>query len=762
MRGARQRLGQAIAWLARRSRRAKWLIGTLVVAAFLGLGTYLGAQPVADWLIGKVYQNVVPPEGSEMAVTVTSYPPSSHVASIVGGGGEGLNCSIPALAKLFFPRAIVPNRSTTATHLFRQACVFHDMCYRHGLATYGYSQNDCDQMLQEHAARICTNVGGDECQLNAKKVLAGVTNGGFDAYQSWRTSTYYEFDPTPSSSERMSVARVIDHPFKAADPAATRDEPDQLLLTFDVTRSNTTVACRNCNDRKFSAAELRAAGLLETKASVTAEATGSAVAVRTADVSEQAVKKALEDLVRPRFTQQRPVGLPSAGIHAAPRVLTAGNGEQFVVWVNRRRPENTVSCVIIADPKNLLTHTRSRDLNCLPRDSQRMRLAAADMYASAPQPGLVALPEVDGVRKVGLVGTGLYMSEGLRICLSTDLRTSLPKRQKPKCFPLHSPDGASIAAELGAFQNFPIIKGERHIYLARRVFNVPEKEQVAGVGQALVLDVGHRFLPPGNGEESPAIRLHRGPKFNIPDDYDPMLPLTQDADLRLLSVRTESGKTRLYEIDLDADEPKPVPIDTVVGASGTKLDLDASWARRPILVLDQPGEPAKTQLVLSRSLVTTSAASGDALDSLRLEFMVLERDKSASGASALKQARGLACNVIYTLQGANPAQPCRRSAHQVGAKRPSPAHMLQGGQLLVGRLTSPGQKELDLAMPDTCYPNRPIILQPLAVDDAPASGGMEVVPDLRVARDGRAPLREILCGPLSDAQQIAGAMTAPK
>jgi hypothetical protein len=382
------------------------------------------------------------------------------------------------------------------------------------------------------------------------------------------------------------------------------------------------------------------------------------------------------------------------------------------------------------------------------------------MYASAPQPGLVALPEVDGVRRVGLIGTGLYMSEGLRICLSTDLRTTLPKRQKPKCFPLQSPDGASIAAELGAFQNFPIIKGERHIYLARRVFNDPEKEQVAGAGQALVLDVGHQFVPPGGGDAP--IRLHRGPNFNIPDDYDPMLPLTKDADLRLLSLRTAGGKMRLYEIDLDADEPKPVPIDTVVGASGTKLDLDASWARRPILVVDQPGEPAKTQLVLSRGLVTTSAASGDAQDSLRLEFMVLERDKSATGASALTQVRGLACNVTYTLQGANPAQPCRRSAQQVGAKRPSPAHMLQGGQLLVGRLTSPGQKELDLAMPDTCYPNRPIILQPAAVDGAPASGGMEVVPGLRVARDGKAPLREILCGPLNDAQQIAQAMTAPK
>ena len=38
---------------------------------------------------------------------------------------------------------------------FRQACVFHDLCYRHGLATYGYNQNDCDRILQNAAFRLC-------------------------------------------------------------------------------------------------------------------------------------------------------------------------------------------------------------------------------------------------------------------------------------------------------------------------------------------------------------------------------------------------------------------------------------------------------------------------------------------------------------------------------------------------------------------------------------------------------------------------------
>src|SRR5262245_9805806 len=292
------------------------------------------------------------------------------------------------MARLFFPASIVPHQRTTAAHLFRQACVFHDLCYRHGLATYGYTQNDCDQMLQEQAARICTNVGGEACQLNAKKVLAGVSNGGFGSYQSWRTSTYYQFDPMPAASEQMTVARVIDHPFKAVDPEAAQKDPDQMLLTFDMTRSNTMVACRNCVDRTFSPDELRAAGLLEPKPAVLADASGSVTAAQTPDMSDLAVKKALADLARSRFRQPRPVGLPSNGIHAAPRLLKADNGEELLVWVNRRKPEKTGSCVAIADAKNLLTHTRGRDLRCDPSDSERMLIAKIDTHTSAPQPEL--------------------------------------------------------------------------------------------------------------------------------------------------------------------------------------------------------------------------------------------------------------------------------------------------------------------------------------------------------------------------------------
>jgi hypothetical protein len=760
------------------SRRAKWAIGSFAALLLVTGACIAGAQPLVDWAIGKIYQNVVPPEDGEMALTVTSYPSSSRVASIIGGKGEGLNCSINRIAKLFFPRYVLNGKTTTATDLFRQACVFHDLCYRHGLATYGYTQADCDQMLQEQAARLCTNISGGEpwstnCQLNAKKLLAGVSHGGFDSYQSWRSSTYYEFDSSPSTSEHMSVARVIDHPFKKADPVESRDDPDQLLLTFDISRSNAMIACRNCSPRMFSPAELRAANLLELGSSRRLLPPGPA-RVASADepggameFSSRAVQRARHDLVRPKYTQTRPIGLPSEGIYSAPHVLTAEGGEQMIVWLNRRKPENTVSCAIIADPKNLLTHTRSKDIDCRPSASDRLKLARADLYASSPQPELVALPQAVGQQpSTGLVGTGLSMAEdGLQVCLSTDLRASPPPGQKPKCFRLRTPSGEPIAPELGTFQNFPIIKRERHIYLSRNVFNDPARQLVAGAGRALVFDVGGGFVPPVDRNVR-EVRLHRDRPFDIPDDYDPMLPLTRDGDLRLLGVKTSGGKVGLYEIDLESEKPQPVQITTLAGANASKVELDASWARRPILVMDQPaenGEPAKTQLVLSRSLVTTTEQSGDTLDGVRLEFLVLERDKSAKGADALKQVRGLACQVTYTLKGANPSRPCQRSSAQVGDKRPSPAQMLQGAQLVAGKLMSAGQKGLDLAMPDACYPDKPIVLQPIGIDAAAAAPGLEVVDRLTVEREKKAQrLRQVDCGPLNDAAQIAGAMSAPK
>jgi hypothetical protein len=146
-----------------------------------------------------------------MPATVTSYPSGPEVVGIIGGSGEGLNCSLPRGLDVFFDGS--PN-SSGKRHLvrqrFRQACVFHDLCYRHGLATYGYSQNDCDRIVQNQAFRLCKYIRNrdgtaysERCQTDSKKILAGVSLGGFNSYRGWDRSTYFEFHSDPIRFEQI-------------------------------------------------------------------------------------------------------------------------------------------------------------------------------------------------------------------------------------------------------------------------------------------------------------------------------------------------------------------------------------------------------------------------------------------------------------------------------------------------------------------------------------------------------------------------------
>ena len=108
-------------------------------------------------MINSIYKNVEDiADATEMPPTVTSFQSGPEVVSTIGGSGEGLNCSLPGLANMFFDD--IKNqggRHGLVLQRFRQACVFHDLCYRHGLATYGYNQNDCDRILQNAALRLC-------------------------------------------------------------------------------------------------------------------------------------------------------------------------------------------------------------------------------------------------------------------------------------------------------------------------------------------------------------------------------------------------------------------------------------------------------------------------------------------------------------------------------------------------------------------------------------------------------------------------------
>src|SRR5687768_10494595 len=53
-------------------------------------------------MVNSIYKNVDDVSDSEMPPTVASFQSGPDVVSTIGGSGEGLNCSLPALTNIFF------------------------------------------------------------------------------------------------------------------------------------------------------------------------------------------------------------------------------------------------------------------------------------------------------------------------------------------------------------------------------------------------------------------------------------------------------------------------------------------------------------------------------------------------------------------------------------------------------------------------------------------------------------------------------------
>lgn len=162
---------------------------------------------------------------------IIQIPASPDVRHVLGGRGEGLNCSIPPVLKeLFFSPSQfdAPDRDPVAPLAlqFAQACFAHDMCYRHGAATYGYTQRDCDEMLFDQSYRLCTSIyrvrrkgegapaagsrAVDTCMAQAGAVYMGVARFGSGSYRQLGQSTFFEFDPMARAKRApYTVSRVI-------------------------------------------------------------------------------------------------------------------------------------------------------------------------------------------------------------------------------------------------------------------------------------------------------------------------------------------------------------------------------------------------------------------------------------------------------------------------------------------------------------------------------------------------------------------------
>lgn len=179
-----------------------------------------GCSAFFDTIANTVLANEVRFDDSETPPTPHAIAASGDAVQLVGGQGRGLSCSLPwGAQELAFSRG---KRQAPIALQMRQACAFHDYCYRHGNATYGYSQADCDFMLQQQAFRLCKFINANatisECETNARKVTLGVRLGGFGSFKRARAledkgaSTFLEFDPYPMRASAFRVVRIADAP----------------------------------------------------------------------------------------------------------------------------------------------------------------------------------------------------------------------------------------------------------------------------------------------------------------------------------------------------------------------------------------------------------------------------------------------------------------------------------------------------------------------------------------------------------------------
>jgi hypothetical protein len=108
------------------------------------------------------------------------------------GGSQPLGCSIPTAI------LVVSEDYEAQADKFHDACVMHDLCYRHGEATYGTTREECDVEFYANMKVACSGFKGlgvldpedyAKCQFAAKQTYEAVRTHGEKHFQS-ATSTY--------------------------------------------------------------------------------------------------------------------------------------------------------------------------------------------------------------------------------------------------------------------------------------------------------------------------------------------------------------------------------------------------------------------------------------------------------------------------------------------------------------------------------------------------------------------------------------------
>jgi hypothetical protein len=713
-------------------------------------------------MIDSIYKNTDDISDSEMPPTVTSFQSGPEVVSTIGGSGEGLNCSLPALTNYLFDHTRDDGgKRHLVLQRFRQACVFHDLCYRHGLATYGYNQNDCDRILQNEAFRLCLYIrnggeveGAARCQTDSKMILAGVSLGGADAYRAWDRSTYFEFESDPWRSSAFSVSRVVDHPFKPVDQEKYHDDPDQIILTFDNIRSNLTITCVTCqevpivrqtHDPYDVSPELRSVGIKK-------------------------VPDALLKQDEQKLSWTSPVWLPPRRHHAAPHLLVDSSGKNHLIWMTRNNPGDTVSCIVLADAGKLLTYTLPQKDACSEDAASQLTMVEIDMFATSPLPMEIPRRTGDSIFAIGISAKKLGDKTGddsssagvgsskapnphnLSFCSRSASRAVNREDKdddKAKCVTF--PEGeVSRGAGLGAFQNFATVRPGQQILFARDVATSTASwwktisQNVWGIeyspdGAMLLIDVA----APSTGKGPLVAKIKKMARFNIPDRFDPMMPITRTRDdLRFLSLERTDDKVGVRMIDFAKDDPQVGNVSLLM--NGSEVDLHSSWALRPVLVLETRGANLKTRLVFSRGEIAGKPADPITSESLSLETLVFERDAAAPSDAPFVKTGGATCTIKYRFQSL-PDYPCYRSFDPDRPMRASAAAKMQASQLLVGHFA--GRGGYGIAFPDFCLKALPIILKPEDDTFVPLKKSVGTRGDIT---------RRVTCAPLNSIDYISG------
>jgi hypothetical protein len=713
-------------------------------------------------MIDAIYKNVEDIMDGEMPPTVVSFQSGPEIVSTIGGSGEGLNCSLPPGLDIFFDSSMdASGKRHLVRQRFRQACVFHDLCYRHGLATYGYNQNDCDRVLQNQAFRLCLYVRNDgpqkdvsdaernarnaeRCQTDSKMILAGVSLGGHKPYRAWDRSTFFEFESDPSRSNGFSAARVVDHPFKFIEglKAKYAGESDQIILTFVNNRSNLTVTCATCQDL-----------VLQKWTRLPEEASDEMKSAGIASLPQALLTN--QDL---KLSATGPVWLPPRRRHGAPHLLIDTAGKNHLIWVSRNNPENTISCIVVADAARLLTNTLPQRDFCNEGARSPLKMVEVDMFSTSPLPmEIPGAPAEDGIVAVGLSAQRLSAQKkadhSLSFCAKSAIKPvnrSIQNDDQANCVAFPNEETSS-GKGLGAFQNFAVVRPGQQIFVARdmRPSESRSKYLWQRIGGDAYSTRGVMLIVDATAPTAPKLGMVR---FDIPDLFDPMMPISRTKDdLRFLSLRTSEEKVGVHVIDFAKNDPGVEDVN--LNMSGTNIRLDKSWAFRPVQVLETRGASPKTKLVFSRGKIAVEPGKpvdpNANVETVRLETLVLERDAAAPPDKPFLVTGGASCAVKYTFK-LNHDYPCHRTFDPNRPMRSSPAAKMQASQLLIGHFA--GDDGHGIAFPDACL-KEPIVLKPTggAGGFAPAKQTAGVKSNIE---------RDVVCNPIGAIEYVAGAMDA--